>query len=199
MCRKQERGELKVRDVIGQTDIIVSNQVSMLDFIFMEMAYAPVFTAVCTRNGKYGLRKIGMLELPWYAMGIKLPREELNDKSFFTDLQELRDSLYVRNRPIVVFPEGTKTNGRGILEIEPEVVRILVKAAEAGLKIHTIRFDYDFVYSSPYNTTDVRGLKTMLKLLTQVRNSLMVQYYFNLEEKLAVPAKVNSTPVDPNA
>ena len=99
-------------------------------------------------------------------MGIKLPREELNEANFFTDLQALKSSLYVRNRPIVVFPEGTKTNGNGILEIDEGIVNMIIKAAEGGLKVHTVRFDYDFTYTSPYNTTDVRGFKTLLKLLT---------------------------------
>lgn len=140
----------------------------------MEMAYSPVFTAVCTRQGKYGLRKISTFELPFYAMGIKLPREELNERAFFIDLTQLRNSLYIKNRPIVVFPEGTKTNGRGILEIETDIVKIIVNAAESGLKIHSLRFDYDFVYTSPYNTTDLSGFKTLLRLLTQVRNSILV-------------------------
>jgi len=50
--------------------------------------------------------------------------------------------------------------------------------------LHAIRFDYDFEYTSPYNTTDIIGLKTMVKLLTQVRNSMTTQYYFNLDEKI---------------
>jgi hypothetical protein len=75
--RKQERGELTVRDVIREGDVILSNQVSLLEFIFFEMAYSPMFTAIARRaqDGRYGLRKIGMLELPLYAMGIKFPTE----------------------------------------------------------------------------------------------------------------------------
>jgi 1-acyl-sn-glycerol-3-phosphate acyltransferase len=48
------------------------------------------------------------------------------DPNFYTDLKALRASLYVKSRPIVVFPEGTKTNGRGILQLEDEIVEILV-------------------------------------------------------------------------
>lgn len=172
--------------------MIVSNQVSFLEFIFLEMAYGPVFTAIATRNGKYGLRKIGMFELPFYAIGIKFPREELNEANFFTDITALRNSLYVKNRPIVVFPEGTKTNGRGILHIEDDIIKMIASCKE---KVHTLRFDYDFQYASPYNSTDVKGFKTVLKMLTQLRNSMLVQYYFNVEEKLS---NVSST-IDPGA
>lgn len=68
----------------------------------------------------------------------------------------------------MVFPEGTKTNGGGILNFDQEISQILVNAAESGLHLHTLRFDYVFTYASPYNTTDVFGFKTLLKLLTQV-------------------------------
>ena len=64
--------------------------------------------------------------MPFYAIGIKFPREELNEANFFTDIDALRTSLYVKNRPIVVFPEGTKTNGRGILHIEDDIVKMIV-------------------------------------------------------------------------
>ena len=157
----------------------------------MEMAYGPVFTAVATRNGKYGLRKIGFFELPFYAMGIKFPREELKETNFFTDIEALRASLYVKSRPIVVFPEGTKTNGRGLLHIEDDIVKMIVNCKR---KVHSVRFDYEFQYTSPYNTTDLRGFKTLLKLLTQLRNSMLVQYYFNVEEKLH-----SGTTLDPAA
>ena len=106
-----------------------------------------------------------------------------------------------------MFPEGSKTNGRGILQLEEGIVEVLAKAAKSGMKIHTLRFDYEFEYASPYNTTDVLGLKHMIKVLTQVRNVMVVQYYFNLEEKLAgtttdggAPTKggkpVQNTPLD---
>ncbi len=88
-----------------------------------------------------------------------------NDSNFFTDLIALKDSLYVKNRPIVVFPECTKTNGKGILQIEDDIVQILVKAAKNGIHLHTLRFDYEFEYTSPYNTTDISGWKFVAKLL----------------------------------
>ena len=81
------------------------------------MQYSPIFTAIAINNQDpttAGLRKIGMLEIVGQALGIKFPRI-VNPQLIYTDLKVLKDSLYVRNRPIVIFPEGTKTNGRGIL------------------------------------------------------------------------------------
>jgi hypothetical protein len=186
--------------VIEAGDVIVSNQVSLLEWLFLEMAYSPCFTAVCIKDGRYGLRKVGMLEAPFYAIGLKFPREvSESENNFFTDIAALRDSQYVRHRPIVVFPEGTKTNGGGILHFQDTCYDILMAAAKGGLRIHSVRFDYDFVYAAPHNTTDVFGLKTTVKLMTQVRNVMLIQYYFNLEEKLLQPIPVSTATPKPAA
>ena len=98
--------------------MIICNNVSVLDYLFLEMAYAPLYTAVAINreSGKYGFRKVALWEIVFYAMGIKFP-QEVGRAQFYDNLQALRDSCYVK-RPLVLFPEGTKTNGRGILNFE---------------------------------------------------------------------------------
>jgi 1-acyl-sn-glycerol-3-phosphate acyltransferase len=34
-----------------------------------------------------------------------------------------------KKTPIVIFPEGTKTNGNGVLDIEKDILKIIEKAA----------------------------------------------------------------------
>lgn len=55
--------------------MIISNNVSLLDYLFLEMAYSPLYTAVAINksNGKYGFRKLSLLEIPLHAIGIKFP------------------------------------------------------------------------------------------------------------------------------
>jgi len=146
--------------------------VSLLDFVYLEMTYSPVFTAVATDGQKFGLRRVGLLELPFFAMGIKFPR---SDAAVVTDLDQIAG--YVSQRPIVIFPEGTKTNGRGILTFEEDIVSLILSTKR---RIHAVRFDYGFEYASPYNTIDVYGLRSLAKIITQVRSllelsSLLVQ------------------------
>eukprot|EP00347_Sterkiella_histriomuscorum_P002985 403366042 len=182
---KNEKGELSVKDTISGGDIIISNNVSLIDYLFLELCYAPLYTqvAINRQSGKFGFRVIGMLEVLRCAIGIRFP-QEVDNGSFYDNLETLIASQKIK-RPIVLFPEATKTNGRGILNFEPEIVDIILAAAESGrVKIHTIRFDYDYQFTSPYNSTDPLGLKSALKLLTQLRNSILIQYYFNVEEKL---------------
>jgi len=94
---KSEKGELVVKDVIKSGDVIITNQISLLEFIYLEMKYSPLFTAVCYKAGKFGLRRIGILELPFYAMGIKFPQEvKESDTNFFTDISVLKASQYCK-------------------------------------------------------------------------------------------------------
>jgi len=106
-----------------------------------------------------------MLELPFYAVGIKFP-QRVKEGDFYSSLRELKDSQYVKSRPLVVFPEGTKSNGRGILSFESDIINVLLASIKQGLHLHTLRFDYEFTYTSPYNTINTSGLAQVIKLLT---------------------------------
>jgi hypothetical protein len=105
----------------------------------------------------------------------------------------------VKTRPIVIFPEGTKTNGRGILHFPEGIFDIILKSAKSNLRVHTLRFDYDFEFASPYNTADISGIKTAVKLLTQFRNVMLIQSYFNLEQRLNSPAPSTKAPTSDEA
>lgn len=49
--------------------------------------------------------------------------------------------------------------------------------AKDTIKIHTIRFDYEFTYYSPYNSTDPSGIQKSISLMLQVR---IYQIYLNI-------------------
>ena len=76
----------------------------------------------------------------------------------------------------------TRTNGKGVLKFEPEITKMILNAStEKHRKMHVIRFDYDFLYCSPYNTTDTVGLFKALQLLRQISNKIKVQFFFDIE------------------
>ena len=93
------------------------------------------------------------------------PEEAL--PGFFADLQALYDSKYVK-RPIVLIPECTNTNGKGVLQIPPSVMNDLISPAllKQDFSVHTLRIDHNFSYSNLYNTTDESGLWTAALTLT---------------------------------
>jgi hypothetical protein len=119
-------------------------------------------------------------------MGICFPdvvTEE--DPSIYFSIKELKEKsgflCYKDRRPIVIMPEGTKTNGLGILNIEKDIVEIISKACESDqkLSITCIRFDHLFAYFSPYNSYDSLGFKNAIGIMTQFSSKMKVQYYFN--------------------
>ena len=65
-------------------------------------------------------------------------------------------------------PEGTKTNGLGVLDIDKDIVKMIDKAGglDENLRVHSIRFDHHFNYYSPFNTTDSWGFRNFLNTLS---------------------------------
>lgn len=70
--------------------MIICNNVCLIDYLYLELSYAPLFTAVAInkKTGKFGFRKLGLLEIPFYAMGLKFP-QEVDDGQMFEDLHSL--------------------------------------------------------------------------------------------------------------
>lgn len=75
---------------------------------------------------------------------------------------------YRGRRPIVIHPEGTKTNGLGVLNLDDDIRKMIIDAAglAQNLRVHAIRFDHSWTYYSAYNTTDQTGLRSALDNLT---------------------------------
>lgn len=120
----------------------------------MYMTLSPIFTQIVIvkqKNGqsKVGLRKLGTLETIRCAIGIKFPEEvDEEPNNVYYSVKQLRDEdgfMCLRGtRPVVIFPEGTKTNGLGILNIDDGVIKLIDDAAqpESNLRVHAIRFDH---------------------------------------------------------
>ena len=194
---KWQRNQLEVEHETG--DLLICNQTSFIDFVYLMCNFSPIFTKIVILDSKHGsskagLRVMGTWETIWTALGIKMPEIRENfkaDSDVFFSVKKLRENygwLPCRNyadTPIVIFPEGTKTNGQGVIDIENDIISIIVQAAiPENLKVHTIRFDHTFTYFSAYNTTDQLGLKTFFSTISQFTSKYNVQYYHNISKGL---------------
>jgi 1-acyl-sn-glycerol-3-phosphate acyltransferase len=163
---QQGKSRVNTRKYVQEADqtIIISNEACLIDWIYMSLFFAPIYVSIDLINDEQmGLRPFSRWELVKRAIGIKLPRQR---DGLVTSFRALRETHMSYNRPIVVFPQCTRTNGRGVLDFPPSVVEMLYKACkEDNFKLHAIRFDYSFTHFSPYNTVDVSGWKHMLGLL----------------------------------
>ena len=77
-------------------------------------------------------------------------------------------------------PEGTKTNGLGIIDIEKGILDIIIDACEKKneLRVHSIRFDHIFKYFSPYNTTSASGWTSFIACTSQFTSKNIVPLSF---------------------
>jgi hypothetical protein len=104
------------------------------------------------------------------AIGLRFPEiHKKQQDNVFYSVKELNEKeglfWYKGMRPVVLFPEGTKTNGMGILNIDDGVVK-LIDDASREMRVHSIRFDHIFGYYSPYNSYDELGFKSFFGILT---------------------------------
>ena len=127
------------------------------------------------KTNRAGLRPVGRFELIKRACGITFPAK-VNGTLLFKSFKAVRESLHVQNRPLVFFPECTRSNGKGVLELPSEAVEFVIEATRSENKfaLHVLRFDYSLNSASmqPYNSTDVLGLKHALVMLAQFLNKM---------------------------
>mmetsp|Transcript_33369 Transcript_33369/g.51182 ORF Transcript_33369/g.51182 Transcript_33369/m.51182 type:complete len:86 (+) Transcript_33369:515-772(+) len=82
------------------------------------------------------------------ACGILFPEEQTDDSGVFFSIKELKEQSgflwYKGQRPVVVFPEGSKTNGLGILNIEKGIIDMIKRAGglDENLRVTAVRFDH---------------------------------------------------------
>ena len=64
----------------------------------------------------------------------------------------------------------------------------LLMPAMKEFTVHSLRFDHEFDYSNPYNSTDVSGYNIAFKTMTQFFNNVKVQYFTSVNaQKLKQP------------
>ncbi|KAI9320485.1 hypothetical protein BX666DRAFT_2017673 [Dichotomocladium elegans] len=103
---------------IHSGDVIVANWSSYIDVIYLAYKYRPVFTQVFPVDGK-NIRRISL----WQAIRLctalpaLTPEEAGAQKSSLYTLRELAEEAKERRwGPVIVFPEGTTSNGRALLK-----------------------------------------------------------------------------------
>ena len=142
---KQKKGELEVdaRKYIRshELNLLLCNETCVIQFIYLLVTYAPLFTTMDfdDKTGKEGVRALSNFEVLSRACGIKFP-EKRPSNQLYRSFWELRNAQYIKNRPIVFFPECTKTNGKGIIKIPEPAMKLIAGAVTDTFKIHSLSF-----------------------------------------------------------
>lgn len=172
---KEQRNELVVEHVAS--DVIICNSSNFIEYVWLAQQYSPCFTRIVyveLPNGesKVGLRILGSIETIFSALGLSFPETVTAESSnIYYSIKELQQAdgflCYKGRRPVVIMPEGTKTNGLGVLDINKDVVKMIEKAGglDENLRINAIRFEHTFAYFSPFNTTDSWGFSHLFSVV----------------------------------
>merc|ERR1712232_452447 len=152
---------------IASGDLIVSNKLSYIEILYLGYRFAPVFTAVSLDGTS--VKQISLFTALFDSM--KLRKTYTKDSSF----EPLQDILYRAQRkqsgPVVVFPEGTNSNGKGLLEMGS----FMKNVSSDQLRTHVIGFKFYWHYCSPTYTVG-SFISHLYTLCGQIKNTLIVRY-----------------------
>ena len=145
---KAKKGELFVNrwQYMSNSEpmLIIANDTSLLEFLWLQVTFSPVYVVMDfdDKTNKTGLRPVGRLELIKRACGITFPAR-VDGGLLYKSFKEVREAMYVQNRPLVFFPECTRSNGKGVLEPPTEAIELIIDATKSGkFAVHALRFDY---------------------------------------------------------
>ena len=137
--------------------IILSSQSSIIEWLVLMYNYQPKFLYIrksLTNKSDYFM-ELSFLNIIFYGIGNKFPKEgKLFDFEYF-----LKNS----NEQVVIFPENTKTNRLGILNIRSNLMDTIYKNILEDKIV--VRAEIINNNSNICNTTSFLGLGALFKLL----------------------------------
>eukprot|EP00842_Homolaphlyctis_polyrhiza_P006551 jgi/Hompol1/6898/HPOL_005117-RA len=163
--------------------IVIANHTSYLDVLYLAYRYAPMFTHV-SASGK--IRLISF----WQALFTAGEYPNLEDEQDSMTLNELIAHASSKSQvaPIVIFPEGTTSNGRGILKFLP-VFKDFV--ADSNVLFELVGFKYIYGDWCTCYTVGSRGVH-FLWTLTRFANTLDVRILLPSEVALSTDPLADS-------
>ncbi len=144
------------------SDIIASSFTSPIDALYYAAIFDPIFTVSYPHTRQ--VQVISLLGAIFRALS--KPQEQPPQGAKLTDMKTLIEKN--KQRVIVVFPECTTTNGKGILPFSPSLL-----TTPAGTKI----FPVNLRYAPPDITTPVPGryISFIWNLLSQPSHCIRVR------------------------
>lgn len=146
-------------------DIIISSQSSIIDWLVLSLNYSPKFLYIAKSkdNRNDAFIELSFFSSFFYGIGIKFPKFISTDKNKYFDLNNYLDKNK-NGRPVVIFPEATKTNRLAVLPIRSNLMDQIYKRAQNKEKNTNIRSEIIINKKYEINTTDTFGIKSLFNL-----------------------------------
>ncbi|CAM9689866.1 unnamed protein product [Chrysoparadoxa australica] len=132
----------ETRSPVCAGDIIVSNHCSFVEVLYLYAKHNPVFTRVGQlRNPKdSSISAVGLISALLGALNP--PGPIVTDAPEGSTLLNVCTLAKKRGAPVVVFPEGCKGNGNGVLEFAPVFTSLATDGADQAPGVHLLGWSY---------------------------------------------------------
>jgi hypothetical protein len=155
-------------------NIIFSSQSSVIDWLILVFNYSPKFLwTIKSDDSKSDYYiELSYLDLFIFSLGLKF----LNTKNKYNKFDLENHILRPNQIPIVIFPENTKTNRKGILVIRSNLLDDIYNNINSHTKMlfRAEIIEHQFTYFSPKNTTEFYGFKTLFWTCSQIYNKVNI-------------------------
>ncbi|TPX46624.1 hypothetical protein SeMB42_g02962 [Synchytrium endobioticum] len=180
--KKGARRRFKPKQLSIQSgDVIAANHTSYVDVLYLASRYAPLFVTPTQTPGQV------TVETVWSAFSKSIRSPPLEQTG--EPLSEVSRKARIAGRgPIVVFAEGTTSNGRGILRM----TKVFEHLDPSKTKIHVIGLKYDYDDFAPTFTVG-NFLTHVFVMACQWVNTLEVRYLIGEEADVQAKLPPNYT------
>ncbi|ETV94872.1 hypothetical protein H310_11529 [Aphanomyces invadans] len=121
-------------------DVIVTNHTSVFDVLYLGFRYSPTFVFPCASDASKGVvQSFGLLGAIAQALAPPL--------ATVSNPLKLQDVIRQASGPVVIFPEGTRSNGKAVLSFLP-----VLDALPSSTRIHLVAIRYEYKAIAPTHT-----------------------------------------------
>ena len=160
--RNRDQGKAKPGTKVTSQDLIIANHSSYLDILYFAYRYSPQFTTISPSG--LTLAQVSLFEA--FKESITDIRPQTSNAMPLSKLRKLAQQN--NSGPVLVFPEGTTTNGRIIIGVQS-----VLDAVPEPKTVNLISIRYPFEYQTPTFTGGNFWLH-LFKLTGQVANYMEV-------------------------
>ncbi|KAL7681863.1 putative phospholipid/glycerol acyltransferase [Plasmopara halstedii] len=128
---------------VAPGDVLVCNHTSFLEILYLSKRFSPVFVfATNNEHDSGGLVHVcGLLEALYRSLAMPVSDERVKAT------RKIADVVRRASGPVVVLPEGARSNGKAVLRFVPLLQNLPVK-----VRLHLVAFRYEFKHFSPCQT-----------------------------------------------
>ncbi|KAE9338237.1 hypothetical protein PR003_g11611 [Phytophthora rubi] len=128
---------------VGPGDVVVCNYTSFLEVLYVAKRFSPVFVFAAEGKSDNGglVHVCGLVEALYRSLALPVSAERVKPT------RKIADVVKRASGPVVVLPEGARSNGKAVLRFIPVLQNLPTRT-----RVHLVAFRYEFKRFSPSHT-----------------------------------------------